>query len=850
MDNIPFNLAQLGSVPCVGPPTKLTTAMETLRMSSADLKEQNTPNNVGVMSLNSENHGTSQKDHAAQQILNEHRRLRQPLSSNELKDCGNFNGSTSPSPWPIQNNPNTGERSIWNTQNTLFDFSSLPLPPPGQNSPAGWQNLKGLSANDSPWRSNNSNGLTIQPTHEPPGFEKNFCSCSSEESQREKTVAHCEDCKEDMCQTCYYAHLRVKLTKDHRIVLLTKNPIERPTSTSVSQASTMSLPAVVKPPSSVASSTASPLPTTPDSVTSVQQLPQMASGFINRSIVPTDVHQYVEVYQGAVEKAKSESKALMNKASVGITQIDEAQGHIRDMRSRIDLRCNSVKNELVAITQNYIMEIKKREDFLLKRLDLIRRRKLNVLETQSQDFKQAQQSLKTMTEQLKLCSTNGHEMKLIKSTNEALESLNEIHRKCGDLLVQEDDIVVFNYPEPKIMTDLSTFSFIGGSGYAPYSLATGDGLKKAILGKDAQFIVVLKDQLGERRTVGGEVPTVNVAGPDGRIVRRSIFDGQNGTYRVIWKPSVVGEHFVNITIKEIHIQHSPFRVNVRMGRNYKSIGDPIATFGTEGENEGQLCRPWGICCTKSGLIMVANRSNNRIEVFDKNGNYQYKFGQGGKLQGEFERPASVACDNMNRIIVTDKDNHRVQIFTIKGEFLQMFGEKGSKPGQFNYPWDVATNSRDQILVSDTRNHRIQLFSPHGEFVSKYGFDGREWKHFDSPRGVCFMPDDQVVVTDFNNHRLLVVTQALDCAQYLGREGSDEGMFTRPNGVAVDEEGNIIVADSRNDRVQVFTSSGRFISKFGMKGTAPGEFDRPSGICISPEGAIIVVDFGNNRVQIF
>ena len=70
------------------------------------------------------------------------------------------------------------------------------------------------------------------------------------------------------------------------------------------------------------------------------------------------------------------------------------------MRSRIDLRCKSVENELLAITKNYIMEIKKREDFLLKRLDLIRRRKISVLETQSQDFKQAQQSLKTMTEQV------------------------------------------------------------------------------------------------------------------------------------------------------------------------------------------------------------------------------------------------------------------------------------------------------------------------------------------------------------------------------------------------------------------------------------------------------------------
>ena len=64
---------------------------------------------------------------------------------------------------------------------------------------------------------------------------------------------------------------------------------------------------------------------------------------------------------------------------------------------------------------------------------------------------------------------------------------------------------------------------------------------------------------------------------------------------------------------------------------------------------------------KTGLIMVANRSNNRIEVFDKDGRFQFNFGKGGKLQGEFERPASLACDSMNRVIVTDKDNHRIQV---------------------------------------------------------------------------------------------------------------------------------------------------------------------------------------------
>ena len=102
-----------------------------------------------------------------------------------------------------------------------------------------------------------------------------------------------------------------------------------------------------------------------------------------------------------------------------------------------------------------------------------------------------------------------------------------------------------------------------------------------------------------------------------------------------------------------------------MGRNYTKVTVPIATFGSEGEAGGQLCRPWGIDCTKSGLIMVANRSNNRIEVYDKEGRFQYQFGKGGKGKGEFERPASVSCDNMNRVIVTDKDNHRIQVsFTI------------------------------------------------------------------------------------------------------------------------------------------------------------------------------------------
>ena len=42
----------------------------------------------------------------------------------------------------------------------------------------------------------------------------------------EKAVAHCEDCKENLCETCYQAHIRVRITKEHRITWLHgKNPL-------------------------------------------------------------------------------------------------------------------------------------------------------------------------------------------------------------------------------------------------------------------------------------------------------------------------------------------------------------------------------------------------------------------------------------------------------------------------------------------------------------------------------------------------------------------------------------------------------------------------------------------------
>jgi len=143
-------------------------------------------------------------------------------------------------------------------------------------------------------------------------------------------------------------------------------------------------------------------------------------------------------------------------------------------------------------------------------------------------------------------------------------------------------------------------------------------------------VVCIRDQLNEQCQTGGELVKLSILDPESRQVRFNIADCQNGLYKVSWKPVMEGDHLLSVTIKDRHIKDNPFRVRVRTGRNYNNIGTPVFTFGIEGEKEGELCRPWGVCCSREGYILVANRSNNRIEVFSAQGTFLYKFGTGGK----------------------------------------------------------------------------------------------------------------------------------------------------------------------------------------------------------------------------
>jgi len=88
--------------------------------------------------------------------------------------------------------------------------------------------------------------------------------------------------------------------------------------------------------------------------------------------------------------------------------------------------------------------------------------------------------------------------------------------------------------------------------------------------------------------------------------------------------------------------------------------------------------------------------------------------------------------------VTDRTNNRVQVFDRFGAFLSEFGAKGSKAGQFQGPEGIAIDQSGMVFIVDSENHRIQMFNADGTFHSKFGVKGKKSNEFLNLQSVCLL----------------------------------------------------------------------------------------------------------------
>lgn len=214
------------------------------------------------------------------------------------------------------------------------------------------------------------------------------------------------------------------------------------------------------------------------------------------------------------------------------------------------------------------------------------------------------------------------------------------------------------------------------------------------------------------------------------------------------------------------------------------------------DSDGMFNTPYGAVIDSNGRIIVTDNLNNRIQVFDSNGNFLFKFGIPGYDPGGFTHPSGVTVNSNGDIIVADLHNYRVQVFDRNGVYKFQFGKPSSYDGQFTYPISVAVDSKDRIIVTDTYMHRIQVFDSNGNFLFKFGKEGSGDGEFSFPTGVA-VRDDMLVVVDTGNNRVQVFKISSTEGIELGRDEGKPSLQLLNGTVDVGQSLRAVVHSSMN-----------------------------------------------------
>lgn len=141
-------------------------------------------------------------------------------------------------------------------------------------------------------------------------------------------------------------------------------------------------------------------------------------------------------------------------------------------------------------------------------------------------------------------------------------------------------------------------------------------------------------------------------------------------------------------------------INTRV-KKYAASGKLIKTWGKPGKEPGEFNLVHAIIIDSQGRVLVADRENERIQIFDREGKFQ--------AQWRGFAPYGLAFHPDGTLYVADAAAHQILRFDADGKVRQRIGMKGSAPGEFNVPHMLAFDRQGNFFVAEIDGLRVQKF---------------------------------------------------------------------------------------------------------------------------------------------
>lgn len=156
----------------------------------------------------------------------------------------------------------------------------------------------------------------------------------------------------------------------------------------------------------------------------------------------------------------------------------------------------------------------------------------------------------------------------------------------------------------------------------------------------------------------------------------------------------------------------------------------LGKTGVAGDGPDTFRQPSDVLVAPNGDIFVADGhgagGNNRIVKLSSDGQFIKEWGGTGEADGQFRDPHALAMDSQGRLFVGDRANNRIQIFDQDGNHLATWTQFGRPSGLFIdaddvlYVADSESNARRNpgvrrgIYVGSARTGEVTAFIPDPE----------------------------------------------------------------------------------------------------------------------------------------
>jgi sugar lactone lactonase YvrE len=280
----------------------------------------------------------------------------------------------------------------------------------------------------------------------------------------------------------------------------------------------------------------------------------------------------------------------------------------------------------------------------------------------------------------------------------------------------------------------------------------------------------------------------------------------------------------------------------------------------------------------NGRLYVADRGNNRVQVFDPS-----KFGPGedpylGTIWG-FNSPRAVWAVQKDLIYVVDSGNNRIRHCWVGNldkpdcytSFGMDWGEAGSDLNHLNFPTGIAIDGYT-AYISDGYNYRVLKCNRQSDgninncqhFAGAPGEPGTDNDHFGFPMDVAVNPGNHnVYVSDLTNSRVQVFKDDSSYASTLGVSGvpylTDTAHFNRPSGLAISGD-FLYVLEKDGQRLlkvnRTTLATTTVAGEAGVGGSDANHFGSPfrdgaeGNPAVDASGRIFVPDSVNHRIKIY